>query len=126
MREIVDFNHVPDHQKEIDERLRNWARWVSVRPHGWQTHPMWRAARTNRQWDVEPHISTALDSLDALLIERTVSKLPAQHRDALRWCYVLRVDPLGMARKLGVSREGLFGLVCDGRAMVGNTTKGLQ
>lgn len=121
MREIVDFNHVPTHQIEIDARLCNWARWVRVRPHGWQTHPMWRMYQSKaRQWEADPHIPTALDTLDALLIERTVSKMPEKHRDAVRWHYVLRADPLGMARKLGVSREGLFGLVCDGRVMVGN------
>ena len=118
--DYVDFCYVPPEQEQMHERMGNWARWVRVRPHGWQTHAMWRNAKTPRQWDVEPNISTATDLLDALLIERTVAKLPEKHRDALRWHYVLRADPAGTARRLEVSRAGLMELVCDGRAMVGN------
>ena len=118
--DYVDFCYVPQHQEAMHARLGNWARWVRIRPHGWQTHPMWRKSLTSRQWDIEPHISTATDLLDALLIERTVSKLPEKHRDALRWFYVLRADPAGTARRLEVSRAGLMELVCDGRAMVAN------
>lgn len=118
--DYVDFCYVPQHQEAMHARLGNWARWVRIRPHGWQTHPMWRKSLTSRQWDVEPHISTATDLLDALLIERTVSKLPEKHRDALRWFYVLRADPAGTARRLEVSRAGLLELVCDGRSMVAN------
>jgi len=116
----VDFCYVPPQQEAMHTRLGNWARWVRVRPHGWAIHPMWRAAVTPRSWDIDPHISTALDTLDALLIERTVSQLPEKHRDALRWFYVLRADPAGTARRLEVSRAGLMELVCDGRAMVAN------
>lgn len=123
MRETVDFNYVPPHQTAIHERLTNWSRWVRVRPHGWQTHPMWRAARTNRQWDIDPHIHVDCDTLDALLIERTVSKLPEKHRTATRWAYVLGNDPMGMARSLGVSRAGLLELICTGRTMVGNVAR---
>ena len=118
--DYVDFCYVPQHQEAMHARLGNWARWVRVRPHGCQTHPMWRHSVTPRGWDIDPHISTALDTLDALLIERTVSQLPEKHRDALRWFYVLRADPAGTARRLEVSRAGLMELVCDGRAMVGN------
>ena len=118
--DYVDFCYVPQHQEAMHARLGNWARWVRVRPHGCQTHPMWRHSVTPRGWDIDPHISTALDTLDALLIERTVSQLPEKHRDALRWFYVLRADPAGTARRLEVSRAGLMELVCDGRAMVAN------
>ena len=118
--ETVDYCYVSLEHELIHARLLNWGRWVRVRPHGWSTHPMFRNAKTPRSFDIDPHISTALDTLDALLIERTVSKLPEKHRDALRWHYVRKADPAGMARKLGVSRAGLLDLVCDGRAMVGN------
>ena len=118
--DYVDFCYVPQHQEAMHARLGNWARWVRVRPHGCQTHPMWRHSVTPRGWDIDPHISTALDTLDALLIERTVSQLPEKHRDALRWHYVRKADPAGMARRLGVSLAGLLELVCDGRAMVAN------
>jgi DNA-directed RNA polymerase specialized sigma24 family protein len=118
--DYVDFCYVPQHHEAMHARLGNWARWVRVRPHGCQTHPMWRHSVTPRGWDIDPHISTALDTLDALLIERTVSQLPEKHRDALRWHYVRKADPAGMARRLGVSLAGLLELVCDGRAMVAN------
>ena len=118
--DYVDFCYVPQHQEAMHARLGNWARWVRVRPHGWATHPMFRNAKTPRSFDIDPHISTALDTLDALLIERTVSKLPEKHRDALRWHYVRKADPAGMARRLGVSLAGLLELVCDGRTMTQN------
>lgn len=118
--EMVDYCYVSLEHELIHARLTNWARWVKVRPHGWFTHPMWRKSLTSRQWDIEPHISTALDVLDALLIERTVSKLPEKHRDACRWFYVRKADPAGMARKLGVSRAGLLELVVTARTMVSN------
>ena len=118
--DYVDFCYVPQHQEAMHARLGNWARWVRVRPHGLATHPMFRNAKTPRSFDIDPHISTALDTLDALLIERTVSKLPEKHRDALRWFYVLRADPAGTERRLEVSRAGLMELVCDGWAMVAN------
>lgn len=123
MRESVDYNYVPPHQDAIHERLRNWSRWVRVRPHGWQTHPMWRKALTSRQWDVDPYIHVACDTLDALLIERTVSKIAEKNRAAIRWAYVAGNDPMGMARSLGVSREGLLELICVGRTMVCNTAR---
>ena len=123
MRETVDFHYVPPHQTAIHERLRNWSRWVRVRPHGWQTHPMWRKALTSRQWDTDPHIHVECDTLDALLIERTVSKLPEQHRGAIRWYYVSGHNPQGMARSVGASCSGLLELVCTGRTMVGNVAR---
>ena len=118
--DYVDFNYVPPHQEAMHDRLNNWARWVRVRGHGWQTHPMFRQAKTPKTLDVDAHISTALDTLDALLIERTVSRMPEKHKEALRWHYVRASDPLGMARKLAVSRAGLLELVIGGRTMVGD------
>ena len=123
MREIVDFNHVPEHQIEIDKRLCNWERWVRVRPHGWQTHPMWRNSRTSRQWDISPHVGVSTDTLDAMLIEKAVSSLPTKQREALRWCYVHCNNPAAMARELAVSKQGLADLVSSARTMLTNTVK---
>jgi hypothetical protein len=116
----VDFNHVLPRHEAIDARLRNWARWVRVRPHGWQTHPMWRNALTSRQWDVEPQISNPMDTLDSVVIEKAVSFLPVKHREAIRWAYVRKHDPVGMARHLAVSKHGLAELVCEGLTMLSN------
>lgn len=117
---MVDFHRIKDEHAEIDARMNNWRRWVSVRSHGWHTHPMWRNVLTSRQWDTDPHINTTVDTLDAMLIERTVSQLPHKHREAVRWHYVGGHDVIGMARALGVSRHGLYEMVCDALTMVQN------
>jgi len=117
---IVDFAHVPESQIDIHERLQCWARWVSVRINGWQTHPMWRNCKSSRQWDIEPHISQTPDILDALAIERAVSSMPDKQRDALRWYYVKRSDAMGMCRFLGLSKQGLADCVFNGRTMLRN------
>lgn len=54
-----------------------------------------------RQWHA-PVIQNPVDTLDALKIERAVSRLPIKNREAIRWCYVFAGNPLGMARRLAV------------------------
>ena len=118
--EIVDYNHVQDRHQAIHARLENWRRWVIVRPHGWFTHPMWRNYRTSRQWEVSPYIGVPVNTIDAALMEKAVYALPEKHREAVRWWYVYRRDPVAMARSLGVSKQGLADLVDAGRTMLGN------
>lgn len=117
-KEVIDYCHVQPEHEAIHARLTNWARWVSVRPIGCTTHPMWRKALTPRQWDVSPHTPLPVDTLDAVAVEKAVSALPVKQRAALRWSYVLCRDPIGMARKLAVSKQGLQELVTDGRALL--------
>ena len=119
----IDYNHIAAHHEAIHARLVNWERWVRVRPHGWFTHPMWRSALTSRQWDVSPHIGTPVDTLDAALMEKAVYALPEKNREAVRWWYVYRRDPVAMARNLGVSKQGLADLVEAGRTMLANRCK---
>ena len=121
--ETVDYTHVQDRHQAIHARLENWRRWVIVRPHGWQTHPMWRNSRTSRQWDISPHVGVSTDTLDAMLIEKAVSSLPTKQREALRWCYVHCNNPAAMARELAVSKQGLADLVSSARTMLTNTVK---
>lgn len=117
---FVDYNHVHPEHEAIHARLENWRRWVTVRPHGWQTAPMFRLYQSKaRQWHA-PVIQNHVDTLDALKIERAVSRLPTKNREAIRWCYVFAGNPLGMARRLAVSRAGLLELIEDGRRMVAN------
>lgn len=118
--ETVDYNHIPAHHEAIHERLVNWERWVRVRPHGWCTHPMFKNFRASRQWEASPHIGTPVDTLDAVMIEKAVSALPEKHRAAVRWSYVFCGNPVGMARSLAVSKQGLADLVDAGRAMLQN------
>jgi len=120
VQETVDYSHVAPQHEAIHARLENWKRWVSVRPHGWQTHPMWRNSRTSKQWEASPHIGVQLNTLDAVLVEKAVSQLPEKHRAAIRWSYVHAGNPLAMARTLAVSKQGLADLVDSGRTMLEN------
>ena len=120
-QETVDYNHVKPEHEAVHERLSNWARWVRVRPQGWQTAPMFRLYQSKaRQWEA-PVIQDPVNALDALAIERAVSALPHKHRAAVRWCYVFQSNPAGAARALAVSKQGLADLVSAGRTMVKNT-----
>ena len=120
----VDYNHVKPEHEAVHERLSNWARWVRVRPHGWQTAPMFRMYQSRaRQWEA-PVIQNPVDTLDAVLIEKAVSALPDKHRDAIRWWYVHAGNPVAMARRLGVSKQGLADLVDAGRTMLANRIGG--
>ena len=122
VQEAVDYNHVKPEHEAVHERLSNWARWVRVRPHGWQTAPMFRLYQSKaRQWEASPHISTPIDTIDAALIEKAVYALPDKHRDAIRWWYVHAGNPVAMARNLGVSKQGLADLVSVARTMLINT-----
>ena len=116
----VDYNHVPERHAAIHARLENWARWGRVRPHGWQVSPMFRMYQSKaRQWHA-PVIQTPVDTLDAVLVEKAVAALPDKHRDAIRWWYVHAGNPVAMARRLGVSKQGLADLVDAGRTMLQN------
>ena len=118
--ESVDFNRVQDHHRAIHQRHENWRRWVTVRPVGWQTHPMFRMYQSkNRQWEI-PVLHDPLNTLDAVLVEKAVAALPTKHRDAIRWSYVHCGNPAGMARALAVSKQGLADLVDAGRTMLQN------
>lgn len=118
--EIVDYNHVPDHHRAIHELLENWAAWVRPRAHGWHTQPMFRMYQSKaRQWE-SPVIRNQVNTLDAMKMEKAVAALPEKHRDAIRWSYVDRSNPIGMAKKLAVSKQGLADLVDAGRTMLKN------
>ena len=120
MKVSIDFDYVPSNQHDADKRLVNWARWVTVRPHGWHTAPMFRMYQSKaRQWHA-PVIQTPVDTLDAVLVEKAVAALPEKHRAAVRWSYVHCGNPVAMARTLGVSKQGLADLVEAGRAMLQN------
>lgn len=119
MKDVIDFNRVPPEQIAIHERLVNWARWC--RPSwGSAVHPMWRKSGSARHWDIAPHIPMPVNTLDAVVVEKAIYHLPEKHREAVRWWYVYRRDPVAMARNLGVSKQGLADLVDVGRTMLKN------
>jgi DNA-directed RNA polymerase specialized sigma24 family protein len=120
--DFVDYFEVAENHLAVHQRLTDWARWVRVRPHGWQVAPMFRQARSNSfQWH-PPEARASVNVPEALEIEKAVSLLPEKNRDALRWCYVFPGNPAAMARKLGVSARGLMELVSTGRTMLKNVT----
>ena len=122
-RDSIDFFLIPDAHLAIDARLCMWARWVRVRPAGWQTHPMFRQYRSHAwQWEA-PIVQMPINTLQAHATEKAVAALPDKNRDAIRWSYVFPSNPAGMARRLAVTREGLLALVNDGRTMLINRTK---
>jgi DNA-directed RNA polymerase specialized sigma24 family protein len=116
----IDYFIVPDGQLAIHERLEQWARWVKVRPHGWQVAPMFRQYRSKAwQWE-RPEPRPTVNIQEAVEMEKAVSLLPEKHREAVRWCYVFSGSPVAMARRLGVNKQGLLDLINVGRAMLVN------
>jgi len=116
----VDYFLVPDGQLGIHERLENWSRWVRVRPHGWQVAPMFRQYRSKAwQWE-RPEPKASLNLQEAVAMEKAVSLLPEKHREAIRWNYVFAGSPVAMAKRLGVSKQGLLDLIQSGRTMLVN------
>lgn len=120
VQEAVDYNYVYERHAAIHARLENWEKWLRPRISGWHTHPMWRNSRTSKQWEVSPYIGVPVNTIDAMLIEKAVAALPVKHRDALRWYYVRKGNPVAMARQLALSKQGLADLVDSGRTMLQN------
>ena len=118
---MTDFSRIPTRQDAIHLRLERWARWVRVAPKPWTRHPMWRNARTSRQWDADPHIPEPMNTLEAHETERAVAFLPAAHRMAIRWAYVYPfISNWKMQREMAVSALTLERLLVAGRDMLIN------
>ena len=114
----IDFNRIEPHQAAIHERLVNWANWVAVRPHS-RVQPMFRYYRPAQHWEAK-EFRAPCDLTDAQAIEKVVGTLPPKHREAVRWAYVWRRSPAVMVRELGLTYDGLYKHVRDGRQMVLN------
>lgn len=118
----VDYHHVEDKHNDIHQRLLNWASWVTPRSPSWIS-PMFRMYRSKAwQWHT-PEYRVTCDTLDALAVEKGVSRLPEPHRSAVRWAYVVRCSPMHACKALGLSHEGLYRVLRDGRQMLSNTTQ---
>jgi hypothetical protein len=116
----VDYFLVPDGQLAIHEKLEQWARWVKPRAHGWHVQPMFRQYRSHAwQWE-RPEVRAAINMPEAVDMERLVAGLPEKNREAIRWAYVWRGNPVGMARRLAVNKQGLLDLIHAGRVMLTN------
>lgn len=121
MRVQADFSRIPARHDEINLRLEEWSRWVSVRPQPWKTQPMFRQYRSKAwQWEM-PEIKPIINTIAAHEIERIVSMLPDKHRTALRWVYVFpSLHCNAVQRELGATRDALAQLINDARDMVKN------
>jgi DNA-directed RNA polymerase specialized sigma24 family protein len=118
--DFVDFFLIAPQHEAVDERLRAWAAWVRVRPHGWQVAPMFRQYRSNAwQWE-RPELKASVNIPDAVEMEKAVSQLPEKHREAIRFAYVWCGSPIRVCRALGVTKQGLLDLIHAGRAMLKN------
>lgn len=117
---IIDYSHVEDRHSEIHDRLELWAKWVNPQQQVWMTQPMFRQYRSHAwQWET-PQLKVQINTIEAHQTEKAVSFLPEKHRAAIRWCYVWRTNPIGIARELGQTKEGLADLIEKGRDILKN------
>lgn len=120
MRAKVDFHAVEEHQRPMDKRLENWARWSNGRP-GASVSPMFRLYRSPATARGDCNTGgVAVDGIDAMRMGKGVAHLPEPHRIALAWAYIDRTAPRRACQALGVSMEGLALYVRDGRQMLIN------
>lgn len=119
MTGIIDYNHVPERQSAIHDRLVNWARWCSGGGGGASVLPMFRGYRDN-YFELPGAAQSPINAPEAVEVQKTMAHLPEKHRTAVQWCYVYRNNPVRMCQRLGVSRQGLLDLVDEGRDMVKN------
>lgn len=122
VKNYVDFHQVEPHQREIDARLQNWARWCrgTTVP---MTSPMFRMVPPPPRVRGDMAYQTAgavVDRMDAAKIAKAVAALPQGHRSAINWHYVKPVSPTRACQAIGVTQEGLFTLVRDARQMLLN------
>lgn len=122
-RPSVDFATVPVSQWRIHDRLENWARWArgmqrQVGEAGSPMFNLYRSSEAKRAYGEET--SVPVDAMDAQAMAKGVAALPDKHRRALHWNYLHPRNPVGAARELGVSMQGLADLVRWGRVMLIN------
>ncbi len=117
----IDFHQVEPHQRQIDARLANWARWCNG-THAPTTSPMFRMTPPPPRVRGEMAYQSAglVDRMDATKIAKAVAALPEKHRAAINWHYVKPVSPKRACGAIGINMEGLANLVRDGRQMLIN------
>lgn len=116
-----DLHHVPSSQSEIHSRLENWRRYVSTGTRAWFVQPMFRQAKTPKQWEEDLKIPIPIDTQDGHILEKAVSGLPEKHRAVIRWYYVFPYVPENkIRRECGLTREMLAQIAIDARNMLHN------
>lgn len=114
----VDVGHIPHHQRDMHDRLVNWAMWAKPGQSA-SICPMFKTTfKSNSfQWH-QPEFRPTCDTLDAVVIEKAICKLPKANRDALVWWYIYRCGALKARKAFGVTEAGLNDLVVNGRQMM--------
>lgn len=115
-RDAIDFHEVPEHQRDMDARLHNWARAQRSKA-GQDCAPMFRQYRSSDQWASAP-ASNPVDQRDAAKINKAWQQLPANHRASLSWHYVKPGSPTRACRAIGCTMADLAGFVIDARQML--------
>lgn len=115
----VDFFAVPEDQRGMDQRLSNWAIWANGKGHS-EVSPMFRLYRAPLQAGDCNAGGLPVDAMDARKLSSAVAALPAPHRAALGWSYIVRCNPGRACRELATNMQGLAQYVNDGRRMLIN------
>ena len=119
---LVDFHAVESHQRDIDKRLHNWARWCNGRSAP-SVSPMFRMCPPPPRVRGDlTGVGDTVDQLDAAKIAKGVAVLPIKHRLAISWAYVKPTSPLRACQTMAVSMDGLWLLLRDARQMLINRT----
>lgn len=108
------FAVAPQHAA-IHSRLVNWARWGATRRYS-AVCPMFRLVRHPRREVSE--VREAVDTLDALRVEKAVAQLPEPYAQALRWWYVRQSPLASFRREMGLSQQGVWLLCNKARSML--------
>lgn len=118
---MADIHHIPSSQSQMHSRLENWRRYVSSNPRAWFIQPMFKQAKTPKQWEEDLHVPLPIDTQDGHLVEKAVSALPEKHRTVIRWYYVFPYVPENRVRReCGLTREMLAEIAIDARNMLRN------
>lgn len=123
MREIIDFDRIPERQSDIHDKLTAWGKWCKPSRQSWMVSPMFRQYRSHAwQWET-PEVKIESDPNECFLLEKIIASLPEKHREALRWYYVRPISPTKIANHLAVSTMRLFEIVIEARDMAWNRLK---
>lgn len=126
----VDFFIVRDEHLAVHDRLEGWARWVRVRPTGWQVAPMFRHYRPIRGNEERREPRRDINIPEAWEVEQAIAQFESEAmKEAVRWFYYWSRLPRAEARaagrhpgpvitatSLGVSKQGLLDLIHAGRS----------
>ena len=115
----VDFGQVPEHQREIDKRCWNWARWCEPTVAGLPgMSPMFRGMPRVIRHEPGTPLAEGVDAIDAAQVAKAVAALPEKLRLVMAWNYVNPTSPVLAAKAIGVPIRDLQVLLNRARQML--------